>query len=127
MRIYTFLDEASRDSFERIKRKKKVRWKFLVSGEWSQSPMHHGRTSFFYSYTSDRRFWAILEQGFPKRIVAVAEVDPKCTAESVLGEMLRAVREDGGSYVDIVQYATEKEIDFDVVSDISWGTNEQRE
>ena len=123
MKIYTFLDEASRSIFERIKRKKKVGWKFLVAGEWSQSPMHQGKTSFYYSHTSDRKFWALLERNFPIRIVAVAEVGPDAVSESVLGEMFRAVREDGGSYIDIVDFATEKEIDFEIVQDVSWGTN----
>jgi hypothetical protein len=37
--------------------------------------------------------------------------------------MLRAVREDGGSYVDGVNSSTENGIDFDDVWDIYWATN----
>lgn len=123
MQIFTYLAEASRSDFERIKRKKRVGWKFLVSGEWSQSSMHAGKTRFEYSFTSDRKFWALMERNFPPRIVAVAEVVPDAVAEMVLGGMLRAVREDGGSYIDIVDHATEIDIDFEVVWDLSWETD----
>ena len=124
MQIYAVYDGASRPAFDRIKRKRKSGWRFLVSGEWSESPMHSGNVTFAYAHTNDRLFWALLEQGFPKRIVAVAEVGPDCIAESVLGGMLRAVREDGGSYVDGVNSSTENGIDFDDVWDIYWATED---
>jgi hypothetical protein len=125
MRIYTVFDEASRSAFDRIKRKKKSGWKFLVAGEWGQSPMHSGNVTFLYSHTDDQRFWALLERGFPKRIVAVADAGPSCVAESVIGEMLRAVREGGGSYIGGVNSATDEDIDFEDVWDIYWPTKSE--
>ncbi len=45
--ILTYLQDADAKQFARLKRKKWVGWKFLVRGEWSQSPFHQGYTSFF--------------------------------------------------------------------------------
>lgn len=120
MKIYTARDNPIDSSFERIKRKKKAGWRFLFSGEWSQSATNQGKTTFFYSHTSDRRYWALLERGFPNRIVSVAETDPASSDESILGAMLRAVRLSRGSCIEALDQFTKSGIDVNEILDITW-------
>ena len=101
MKIYTYISSDGA-VFRRLKRKKWASWKFLVSGEWSESPMHQGNCYFYVSYTSDKRYWAVLNRGFPKRIVALAEVNDGSILEEIAAKMLAKVREDDGEYISLM-------------------------
>jgi len=87
------------DGFERIRRKKRSEWEFLVQGEWSQSPMHQGRCYFYTAHTPDKRYWAVLNRSWPRCIVAVAHVPGDHPVEDIAAEMLRRVRKEGGEYI----------------------------
>lgn len=102
-----------------MKRKRWTGWRFFVAGEWSQGPYHEGKVTFDYSFTDDRRFWAVKFRAFPSRIVAVAEALPDQSTEEILGLMLKGIRENNGPYIDYVYSAQEEDLDFDKVMEIS--------
>ena len=100
MEIYTNSALKPGDStFEKMKRKKWTGWNFLVSGEWAESPMNQGNHYFYIANTSDKRYWAILNKKFPKRIIAVAYVENDTPIEEIAAQMLIRVREEGGDYI----------------------------
>lgn len=96
-----------------MKRKKWTGWRFLAQGEWSESPFHQGNETFNYTFTEDRRFWALMQRAFPCRILAVAEVEPAQGAEEVLGQMLKTLMNQGGPYIDVVHSHEEDALDFE--------------
>jgi hypothetical protein len=96
MRIHTLFSGADRTTFGRLKRKKWTAWKFLISGEWSQTPWHQGNHRFFISSTADKTWWALLNTGFPSRIVAVATETAGLTLEEIAGKMLTRIYREGG-------------------------------
>ena len=100
IRIVTAFEDGATDEFARLKRKRWRSWHFIVAGEWSQSPFHQGKEKFGVRATEDQRFWSLLNVSFPTRIVAVAEVDRNVSVEEVAAEMMWAVEEKGGPYID---------------------------
>lgn len=85
MRIITFLDEAQRLEFSRLRRRPWQPWEPLVRGEWSQSPYHAGRAAFAWARSRTGGLWGLKEVGFPSRIAAVALEVAKEAPEEVLG------------------------------------------
>lgn len=102
LKVYTGTHDDDAEHFARLKRCKWGAWKFLLAGEWSASPFHQGRHRFYVASTRDRRYWALLTRGFPKRIIAVAQVETEVRLEKVAGEMLRIVKKRDGDYIDLV-------------------------
>lgn len=100
IRIVTAYDGQGSDELRRLKRRRWGSWDFVVAGEWSQSPYHQGKQKFAVRGTADRRTWALLDVFFPVRIVAVAVADRELSVEEAAGEMMWAVREKDGPYVD---------------------------
>ena len=100
IRIVTAYDDGAEEEFARLKRKKWHSWHFVVAGEWSESPFHQGKEKFGVRATADRRFWSLLNVSFPTRIVAVAEVDREVSVEEMAAELMWAVKEKGGPYID---------------------------
>lgn len=100
IRIVTAYDEGAEKEFARLKRKKWHSSQFIAAGEWSESPFHQGREKFGVRATADRKFWALLNISFPTRIVAVAEVDGDVSVEELAAEMMWAVEEKDGPYID---------------------------
>jgi hypothetical protein len=86
--------------FSRLKRKKWCGWSFLMSGEWSQTPIHQGNTNFFIAHTADERNWALLHKSFPPKIVAVAEVNSAVSKEEVAALMMRRLADQDGPYIE---------------------------
>jgi hypothetical protein len=102
VKIYTCYSREDTSAFKRLKRKKWTGWKFLFSGEWAESPMNQGRCKFYITSTLNKQYWAIMEWGFPKRIIAVAQVQNNRAIEHIAAEMLSDVRRLGGDYIDLV-------------------------
>ncbi len=101
MRIFT-AESKDEQAFNVIKKSKWTTWKLLISGEYSDSPFHFGKLSFYFAETEDKRFSAILYKGtiLPfKRIVAVAEVIDTSQKEIIAGAMMRQIREELGLYI----------------------------
>lgn len=100
IRIVTAYDAAAADEFARLRRKRWVSRDFVVAGEWSESPFHQGKEKFAVGATADQKFWALLNVSFPTRIVAVAEVDRDVSVEEIAAELMWAVEEKCGPYID---------------------------
>jgi hypothetical protein len=100
IRIVTAYDEGAGNELARLRRKKWYSWDFVVAGEWSESPFHEGKEKFGVRATADQRFWSLVNVSFPTRIVAVAEVDREVSVEEIAAEMMSAVKEKGGPYID---------------------------
>jgi len=100
--IYTVYNQSYRDTFERLKRRSKGVWQFLASGEWSQSPYHQGSHTFHIRHDPKQYYWSLLSIGFPNRVIAVAHTPETQQLEAVAVAMLRAIREDDGDYIDIL-------------------------
>jgi hypothetical protein len=99
MRIYTCYADKKLPAFVAGRRKSSNEWRFLFSGEWSDSPYHEGNVTFYIRSSTDKRFWALLSVGFPSRIVAVAETTTSCVMEEVAAQMMRKTKLDGGPYI----------------------------
>jgi len=84
MKIYTLDSAATRRDFERLRRKRRSEWQFLMSGWRAAGPIFEVRCSVSYSCSPDRTVWALLEAGSRRRVVAVCEADPACPTEEVL-------------------------------------------
>ena len=98
--VLTHMQAADGEDFSRLKRKKWCGWQFLISGEWSQTPWNQGENSFFISHTKDKHYWALLNQGFPRRIVAVAHVTTPVSLEEVAASMMYRLASQGGEYIE---------------------------
>ena len=98
--ILTYLQDADAMQFARLKRKKWGKWKLLVRGEWSQSPFHQGCTSFFATRSKDKSCWALLEQGFPRRIVAIAQTCADLSLEEISAAMMHKLASQGGPLIE---------------------------
>jgi len=98
--ILTYLQDADARQFARLKRRKWVGWKFLVRGEWSQSPFHQGYTSFFVTRSKDKTCWALLEQTFPRRIVAIAQTCADLSLEEISAAMMHKLASQGGPFIE---------------------------
>lgn len=109
--VVTHLDEKNERLFRRLKRKRYEDWLFLVKGEWSQSPYHHGDVMLYVAHTPDRLTWKTMTVGFGRRIVAVATLISEATTETVCAAMLQAVRDSGGDYIDLVDDYGDVDID----------------
>ncbi len=57
--------------------------------------------SFSYRCSPDRKYWALMAEGFPKRIVAVAETTGSEETEMVTAQMMKASKLAGGEYIDL--------------------------
>jgi hypothetical protein len=100
MEIRTSYTSTDKQEFERFKRRSKGEWKFLASGEWSESPYHQGNHTFYIRSDAMRQYWSLLSVGFPNQIIAVAYTPGPQELEVVAVAMLRAVRANGGDYID---------------------------
>src|SRR5437868_1558982 len=89
--ILTWPSNNENSDFARLKRKKRTKWRLLVSGEWSETPMNEGNVTVDISYSLDRKTWALLQRGVPNRIVAVAETDGTIL-EDIAAEMMAQLR-----------------------------------
>jgi len=101
MTITTYLDENIR-LFKKMKKQTSGSWEFLLSGEWSETPYHQGNVRFYYRASEDRCNWAILTEGFPKRIVVAATFDQPTGLEDACAIMLKTLKRKGGECVDLV-------------------------
>jgi len=99
--VLTHMQAAGGEDFSRLKRKKWCGWQFLISGEWSQTPWNQGKNSFFISHTKDKRYWALLDRGFPRRIVAVARVTEALPIEEIAAAMMYRLASHGGEYIEL--------------------------
>ena len=116
MEIITCQQKERAKEFNRIKRKKWSQWHYLVSGEWAQDIYHSGNTIFCYSYTKDCSCWALLEQAFPRKIVAVAINASDIEPAFIIASMMYKLFSDGGSYLELINYYNKKgEVNFDEV------------
>jgi hypothetical protein len=102
MDIYTCYVQQQSEQFSRIKRRTSGKWTFLMSGEWSQSPYHQGNQRFYIRNSPDKRYWALLSSGFPKRIIAVAHTPEPREIEEVTAKMMGACKRAGGDYIDLI-------------------------
>lgn len=115
MEIYTRYVNDNAAAFKKLTRRTSGKWSFLVLGEWSQSPWHQGDLKFSIRSSEDRKYWALLSSGFPNRIVAVAHFIDGTNLETAGAQMLKALREQGGGYIDAVhEYG---DIDISAFSD----------
>jgi len=85
--------------FKRLKRKTSGDWTFLVSGEWSQSPWHQGTHSFYIRSSEDKQYWALLNGGRPRRIVAVAHTPGPLSLTFVGASMMQTLYKQGGDWI----------------------------
>jgi hypothetical protein len=99
MEIYTAISADGDLSFERLKRKKWTGWEYLVSGEWAESPMNLGSCHLHITSTADKQYWAIMDQGWPRRILAVAKVITKKSVNEIAAEMLIRVKKENGYHI----------------------------
>tara|TARA_R110002073_G_scaffold277529_1_gene441414 strand:- start:73 stop:384 length:312 start_codon:yes stop_codon:yes gene_type:complete len=77
---------------------------------------HQGDQRFFIASTPDQRYWALKSMGFPTRIIAIAQVNSEVYLEKIAGQMMRAVADQDGDYIDMIH-------DFGNVDiDLLWGT-----
>lgn len=87
----------------KVKKKSKWgQWDFLISGEWSESPHHQGDHRFFIASTPDHRYWALKSIRFPTRIIAIAQVNGDVCLKKIAGQMMRAVADQDGDYIDMI-------------------------
>lgn len=91
-----------------------------MRGEWSQSPYHSGRAAFAWARSRTGGLWGLKEVGFPSRIAAIALEVAKEAPEEVLGELLLAVREDGGPYIDMVHCFQDRTLDRQLLMSFYW-------
>lgn len=101
MTIATYLDKDT-TLFDHMKKHTSGSWDFLLNGQWSQSPYHQGKVEFHYRNTNDRRNWAILSIGFPKRIAVVATFDQPTELVEACSIMLKTLKRRGGEYFDCI-------------------------
>jgi hypothetical protein len=99
--------------FARLKRKK-WHWSFLASGEWSQSPYHQGNLTLEFAVSKDGSHVAILENGFPRRILAISRKQPDEGLEPVLSRLLFYIRHRLDIYMGSPDSRTDK-VNFDKV------------
>ena len=90
--------------FKQLKRKTPGSWRFLLSGEWSQSPYHQGNVQFYVRSSNENKNWAILSSGFPNRIVVVAIFDQPTSVEEASGFMLQTLEKRGGEYIEFIHH-----------------------
>lgn len=104
--------------FDRVKRRKRQRWHFLLSGEWSQSPYHQGDLTFYYSFNTKKNHCAILQTGYPKRIVAIVDQIKKESDTYVLAYLLYMLKKKDDIYVDYLHDYCKEPIHYDQIEDI---------
>lgn len=85
-----------------------------MSGEWSSLSGANGKHRFYYRRSDDGCYWALLSEGFPNRVIAVAHSPLRIRVENVTGAMLRAVSEAGGDSIDL-EHAIGEGIDGDLL------------
>jgi len=99
--------------FLRLKRRRIWEsWKFLVSGEWSESPYHQGNHSFFYSISKDGQFMRILHQAFPPTILVIGRRGPQEELGSMATRLLQEINDVFGYYIEFVHHYGE--LNFEV-------------
>ncbi len=114
MNIICYTEEDKLSEFKKLKRKKWEAFDFLMDGEWSESPYHEGDVRFYYSSTPNKKNWAIMEIGFPKRIVCVASLESPMDPIEVLARMLLRLDETGGTYIDLLNDGSD-DIDYEKI------------
>ncbi len=113
--VVTYLDTdpVQKKRFSTWKSKAMGPWHFAVVGEWSTLSGFSGQHRFWHRTSVDRLLWAIMLDGFPTRIVAVARVPASASPELVIGSMIRRVGEDGGAWIEsILDIAPDLDIDL---------------
>jgi len=99
--------------FLRLKRRRIWEsWKFLVSGEWSESPYHQGNHSFFYSISKDGQLMRILHQAFPPTILVIGRRGPQEELGSMATRLLQEINDEYGYYIEFVHHYGE--LDFEI-------------
>lgn len=91
-----------------------------MRGEWSQSPYHAGRAAFAWARSQSGSLWGLKEVAFPSRIAAIALDVAKEAPVEVLGELLLAVREEGGPNIDMVHCFQDRTLDQDLLWSFYW-------
>jgi hypothetical protein len=102
MEIYCIKNQIEEEIIKRLKRKK-WEWKFLISGEASESPGHQWDATFFIGKTKNNRFWALQHREWFRKIVVIAEVESveQIDESKIAQEMLRKYKDYGGDYIEI--------------------------
>jgi len=112
MEIYSKLQPEKTAEFNKLKKSKKWSWEFLCKGEWSQTIYHQGNIAFDYGYTQEKDYWALMNVGFPKRIVCIAKTDPVDDPNKIVGAMLHHLYVHDGDYIDSVDDECEGLVNF---------------
>jgi hypothetical protein len=79
-------------------------WKFLVSGEWSESPYHEGNHCFLYSVSKDSQFMRILHRSFPPTILMIGRRGAKEELGEMAARLLREINDEYGYYIEFVHH-----------------------
>ncbi len=103
---YYFDNGSSHSKHARLKRKKWVGWELLIYGIFSPSPDYSTNLTYLITSTEDKKFWALLEYGFPSKIVMIVEVTKGSDfcIEKIGGMMLAANFVFQGRMVEMPEY-----------------------
>ena len=113
--IITCLDdskntESESNEIKKLKRLKKGKWIFFISGEYSPSMVSSGNIRFYYTISTNEKNLYILGSGFPEKIYSIyKDIDIKkfhLNKEEFLGQMLKELMENGGPYVEFVHVSS---------------------
>jgi hypothetical protein len=101
------------DEFQRLKKKRIWEpWQFLVSGEWSETPVNQGSHTFDYSLSKDGAYMRILHRGFPSEILAIASVGKDSDLGSIASSMLDGIRVRFYHWIEIVHSCGDLDLDI---------------
>lgn len=110
MKIYSEFQD--RENFNKLRKTRWLPFLYLASGEWSQSPYHQGNIIFDYTTNKRGDRIALLRRSFPRTIVCIAELTQGESIVEAIGKMMFHLWENGGDYIDLVDYYEDDVIDF---------------
>lgn len=110
--VYALEDSDNEfDNVKKLKRLKKRKWIFLVSGEYSPSMFHQGNIRFYYTTSLNDKNIYILGSGFPEKIYSIYQninIDKfNLNKEEFLGQMLKELMDNNGPYIEFVHDSNE--------------------
>ena len=87
-----------------------VKWEFVGSGEWSESPFHQGDAAYYLGYSNDGRVYVLSISDLPasddddqdeyESNVAAATEAGESTPDQVVNKLIGSVREYGGKFIE---------------------------
>ena len=107
--------KSESNEIKKLKRLKKEKWTFFISGEYSPSLVSSRDIRFFYTISTNEKNLYILGSGFPEKIYSIyKDIDIRrfhLNKEFFLGQMLKELENNGGPYIECVHDSSEMDLE----------------